>query len=265
MTKPTFIDSHVNLHHEQYADDQAATIARAREAGVEAMLTICDKLENFDRVRAIAQANADIWCSVGVHPHYAKDHADLESQTLIDLAQDPKVVGIGECGLDRYYEYSPIENQLPVFRTHIAASRATQLPIIIHTRDADDIMGDVLEEEFAKGAFPILLHCYTSGAELARRALALGAYFSMSGIMTFKAAESVRAVALELPLDRVIVETDCPYLSPIPYRGRRNEPAYVKEVLAFFAELRGLSFEEAARRTTENFYSVFQRAKAKVG
>ena len=265
MTKPTFIDSHVNLHHDQYADDQAATIARAREAGVGAMLTICDKLENWPRVQAIAQAHADIWCSVGVHPHYATDHADLTPQTLIDLAlAEPKVLGIGECGLDRYYEYSPIEDQLPVFQAHIAASRETQLPIIIHTRDADEIMGDVLEEEFAKGAFPILLHCYTSGAELARRALALGAYFSMSGIMTFKAAESVRAVALELPLDRVIVETDCPYLSPIPYRGRRNEPAYVKEVLAFFAELRGLSFDDAARQTTDNFYRLFQRANVKV-
>jgi TatD DNase family protein len=264
VTKPTFIDSHVNLHHEQYADDQAATIARAREAGVGAMLTICDTLENFECVQAIAEANADIWCSVGVHPHYAKDYSNLTSQTLVELSEKAKVIGIGECGLDRYYEYSPIEDQLPVFRAHVAASRETQLPIIIHTRDVDEIMGDVLEEEFAKGAFPILLHCYTSGTELARRALALGAYFSMSGIMTFKAAESVRAVALELPLDRVIVETDCPYLSPIPYRGRRNEPAYVKEVLAFFAELRGLSFDDAARQTTDNFYRLFQRAHVKV-
>lgn len=264
MTKPTFIDSHVNLHHEQYAEDQAATITRARDAGVGAMLTICDKLENFERVQAIAEANTDIWCSVGVHPHYAKDYSDLTPQLLVELSGKSKVIGIGECGLDRYYEHSPIEDQLPVFRAHIAASRETGLPIIIHTRDADEIMGDVLEKEFAKGAFPILLHCYTSGADLARRALALGAYFSMSGIMTFKAAESVRAVALELPLDRVIVETDCPYLSPIPYRGRRNEPAYVKEVLAFFAELRGLSFDDAARQTTDNFYRLFQRTNVKV-
>jgi TatD DNase family protein len=262
--KPTFIDSHVNLHHEQYADDQAATIERAREAGVSAMLTICDKLENFERVQAIAETHAGIWCSVGVHPHYAKDYAGLKAQTLVELSRKAKVIGIGECGLDRHYEYSPIEDQLQVFRAHIAASRETQLPIIIHTRDADEIMGDVLEEEFSKGAFPILLHCYTSGGELAQRALALGAYFSMSGIMTFKTAESVRAVALELPLDRVIVETDCPYLSPIPYRGRRNEPAYVKEVLAFFAELRGVSFDDAARQTTDNFYRLFQRANVKV-
>jgi len=260
-----FIDSHVNLHHEQYAEDLEATLARARGAGICAMLTICDKLENWPRVQAIARTNPDIWCSVGVHPHYAKDYSDLSPQTLIDLAQtESKVIGIGECGLDRYYEHSPIEAQLPVFRAHIKASRETGLPIIIHTRDADEIMGDVLEEEYAKGAFPILLHCYTSGAELARRALALGAYFSMSGIMTFKAAGSVRAVALELPVDRVIVETDCPYLSPIPYRGRRNEPAYVKEVLAFFAELRDLSFDDAARQTTENFYRLFQHADAKV-
>lgn len=260
-----FIDSHVNLHHDQYADDLEATLTRAREAGVGAMLTICDKLENFPRVQSIAKAHKDIWCSVGVHPHYAKDYADLEARTLIELAHaEPKAIGIGECGLDRYYEYSPLEAQLPVFRAHVAAARETGLPIIIHTRDADEIMGDVLEEEFARGAFPILLHCYTSGAELARRALALGAYFSMSGIVTFKAAESVRAVALELPLDRLIVETDCPYLSPIPYRGRRNEPAFVKEVLAFLADLRGLSFDAAARQTTENFFRLFQRANAKV-
>jgi TatD DNase family protein len=256
------IDSHVNLHGEQYADDLDAVLDRAAQAGVTGMITICDRLENWEAVRRVAQRQANIWCSVGVHPHYAKDHLDISAVKLVSLArEEPKVVGVGECGLDLYYAHSPIEAQMPVLKAHIDAARELDLPVIIHTRDADDLMGDVLEEEWAKAPFGILLHCYTAGEALARRAVALGAYFSLSGIMTFKAAEDVRAVARTLPLDRIIVETDCPYLAPIPYRGRRNEPAYVREVLASLADLRGLTLDEAASLTTENFFRLFPRAR----
>jgi TatD DNase family protein len=256
------IDSHVNLHGEQFTDDLDEVLERASQADVSGMITICDRLENWSAVRAIAHKQESIWCSVGVHPHYAKDYTDLTAAKLISLAKDePKVVGIGECGLDLYYAHSPLEAQLPVLRAHIEAARWLDLPIILHTRDADDLMADLLEEEYSKAPFAILLHCYTSGAQLAQRALELGAYFSMSGIMTFKAADDVRAVAQTLPLDRVIVETDCPYLAPIPHRGRRNEPAYVRDVLAYWGDFRGISFEEAASITTENFFRLFPRAR----
>lgn len=255
------IDSHVNLHHEQYESDVDAVLTRAAEAGVSGMITICDRLENWPKVQAVAHKQANIWCSVGVHPHYAKDYADLDAQALIDLARaEPKVVGVGECGLDLYYNHSPLEAQLPVLKAHIAAARALEMPVIVHTRDADVQMADLLEDETAKGPFGILLHCYTAGPDLARRAAALGAYFSMSGILTFKAAENVRQVAKDLPLERIVVETDCPYLAPIPHRGRRNEPAFVQDVLASFAQLRSLSVEDAAKLTTDNFFRLFPRA-----
>jgi len=251
------IDSHVNLHAPQFAEDQAEVIARARAAGVALMVTICDKASAFDTVHAISMSHSDIWCSVGTHPHEAKENPSLTAQTLIEFAGRGRVVGIGETGLDYFYDYSPRDVQQSVFRVHIEAARETGLPLIVHTRDADEDMIAILEEEHAKGPFKILLHCYTSGAELARRAAALGAWFSVSGIATFKAAADVRSVIADMPVDRIIVETDCPYLAPVPMRGRRNEPAYVPHVLAKLAEIRGWTLAEAEARTEDAFFNLF--------
>jgi TatD DNase family protein len=256
------IDSHVNLHSPQFAEDQAQVIERARAAGVERMITICDRVASFPAVRAIAQAHEDIWCSVGTHPHEAKDDPGLAAEILIDLAAYETVVGIGETGLDFYYDLSPRDVQVQVFRAHIAAARESGLPAIVHSRDADDVMAQILEEETARGPFKLLLHCYTSGPDLARRAAALGAWFSVSGIATFKAAEAVRAVIADIHPDRIIVETDCPYLAPVPMRGRRNEPAFLPYVLAKLAEIRGWSLTEAEARTEAALYSLFDRMPA---
>jgi TatD DNase family protein len=253
------IDSHVNLHAPQYADDQADVIARARQAGIGLMVTICDKVSSFEAVHAIAMAHDDIWATVGTHPHEAKENPQLTGQILIDLAARPKVIGIGECGLDFHYDLSPREVQAAVFRQHIIAARETGLPLVVHTREADDVMGDILEDEHARGPFKLLMHCYTSGAELARRCAALGAWFSVSGIATFRAAEEVRAVIANMPADRIMLETDCPYLAPVPMRGRRNEPAYLPHILGKLAEIRGWSLEEAERRTEEAFFACFDR------
>jgi TatD DNase family protein len=223
------------------------------------MVTICDKVSSFPAVRAVAEAHADIWCSVGTHPHEAKENPSLGPNELIRLAGWERVVGIGETGLDFYYDLSPREVQAAMFRAHIAAARETGLPLIVHSRDADAEMARILEEEHAAGAFPLLLHCYTSGPELMTRAAALGAYFSVSGIATFKAAEDVRAVIADMPAERIIVETDCPYLAPIPMRGRRNEPAFLPHVLAKLAEIRGWSVSEAEARTEDAFFSLFTR------
>lgn len=251
------IDSHVNLHHHSFDEDRDAVIQRAREAGVGRMITICDKIENFDRVIAIAEQNEDIYASVGAHPHYAKDHLDLAAERLIELGAHEKVVGVGETGLDQHYKYSPFEDQVRVFRAHAEAARALDKTLIIHTREADEAMAELLEEEAGKGPLRILMHCYTSGAALARRALALGAYISFSGIMTFKNAHDVRAIVSETPLDRIIVETDCPYLTPIPYRGQRCEPMHVAYVQSALANLRGLEEEEASALLADNFHRLF--------
>lgn len=204
-------------------------------------------------------AHDDIWCTVGVHPHEAKDAADLTAETLLTLAERPRVVGVGECGLDFHYDLSPRDVQARVFRQHVAAARQSGLPLVVHTREADDVMAGILKEEMAEGPFHLLMHCYTSGPELAKTAAEIGAWFSVSGIATFKAADEVRAVIRDMPADRIIVETDCPYLAPVPYRGRRNEPAYVGHVLEKLAEIRGWSLEEADRRTTDAFFSLFDR------
>lgn len=254
------VDSHVNLHSEQYADDLKEIVARARAAGVEAMLTISDQLSSTSAIAAIAENDPLIWRSVGVHPHHAKDYADLRAQTLIELAADDNVVGIGECGLDFHYEYSDRGDQLPVFKAHIAASRKTGLPLIIHTRDADDATRNLLIEEYGEGAFTPLLHCYTGGPELAEAVLKLGGYISFSGIITFKKADDIRAIAKAAPLDRIIIETDCPYLAPMPMRGRRNEPAYVKHVAEKLAEIRDAPLDEIEAATTDNFFRLFARA-----
>ncbi len=253
------IDSHVNLHAPQFEADREAVINRARQAGVGLMLTICDKVSSFEAVHAIAMRHPDIWASVGTHPHDAKENPSLSADNLIQLSERPKVVGIGECGLDFHYDLSPRDIQLDVFRTHIAAARRTGLPLIVHTREADEAMGDILEEEHARGPFRILMHCYTSGPGLAARVAALGAWFSVSGIATFKAAQDVRDNIADMPADRIMIETDCPYLAPVPMRGRRNEPAYVGHVLAELARIRGWSLKEAEGRTADAFFDLFDR------
>jgi TatD DNase family protein len=252
------IDSHVNLHAPQFDEDREAVIGRARDAGVGLMVNICDRVSNFAAVRAVADA-PDIWCTVGTHPHEAKENPDLAASALVALAADGRVVGIGECGLDFHYDLSPREVQAQVFRAHVDAARETGLPLVVHTREADAVMGDILEEEYARGPFRLLMHCYTSGADLARRCADLGAWFSVSGIATFKAADDVRALVRDMPAHRIMVETDCPYLAPVPHRGRRNEPAYIGHVLGKLAEIRGWSLDEAEARTQTAFFDLFDR------
>lgn len=251
------IDSHVNLHAPQFDEDRDAVIARARDAGVRLMVEISDKLTSFEATHGLALAHEDIWCTVGVHPHEAKDAQGLTAQTLLDLAQRDKVVGIGECGLDFHYDLSPRDIQAQVFRQHIHAARESGLPLVVHTREADETMSDILKEEFEQGAFKMLMHCYTSGAELAKTAAELGAWFSVSGIASFKAAHEVRALIKDMPAGRIIVETDCPYLAPVPHRGRRNEPAFIINVLETLAEIRGWSVPEALDRTADAFFDLF--------
>lgn len=257
------IDSHVNLHHEAFAADLPETMARAGAAGVIGMLTISDKRESTEAIAAAAAAFPNVWRSVGVHPHYVKDDPDLSARMLIDMAKPADVVGIGECGLDHHYEYSPRDIQEKAFRIHIEAARATRLPIVIHTRDADETTLKILEDEQRGGAFTPLLHCYTGGMALAEAVLAMGGYVSFAGIVTFKAAENVRQVARAVPLDRLLIETDCPYLAPVPHRGRRCEPAHVADVAAKLAELNAVSLETLAEATTTNFLRLFARARLK--
>jgi TatD DNase family protein len=253
------IDSHVNLHAPQFAEDKDEVIARARAAGIGMMVTICDRVSLFPRVIEIAHANADIWATVGTHPHEARENPELTADELIALAADPRVVGIGETGLDYHYDYSPRPVQRRVFEVHIEAATRSGLPLVVHTREADDDMMGMLESAHKAAPFKILLHCYTSGPELARRAADLGAYFSVSGIATFKAAEDVRAVIRDMPAERIIVETDCPYLAPIPMRGRRNEPAFLPHILDKLAEIRGWSREVAEAKTEDAFFNLFDR------
>ncbi|MGF1545489.1 MAG: TatD family hydrolase [Parvularculaceae bacterium] len=257
------VDSHVNLHSEKFEEDLPDVVARAGQAGVCGMLTISDRIASTDAVRRVVRRFADdvaIWRSVGAHPHYAIDHQDLTSDLLVDLAAEPDVVGIGECGLDFHYNHSPTQDQLIAFDKHVEAAQETGLPLIIHTRDADGEMRAALERAMAKRPFTPLLHCYTSGLALAETVMEMGGYAAFSGILTFKNAEDVRAVAEALPLGRIIVETDCPYLAPAPMRGRRCEPAHLVHVVDKFAEIRGLTPAEAARATTDNFFALFKRA-----
>ncbi len=253
------IDSHVNLHASQFDDDRDAVIARARSAGIGMMVEICDKISNFASVEALGAANSDIWVTVGAHPHEAKENQFLDADFLCDLARRPKVVGLGETGLDFHYDLSPREVQARVFAAHIEAAQRTGLPLVVHTREADDETARLLETAYAEAPFKMLMHCYTSGADLARRAAGMGAWFSVSGIATFKAAGEVRAVIAEMPADRIIVETDCPYLAPVPMRGRRNEPAFLPHILAKLAEIRGWSASETERRTEDAFFALFDR------
>ena len=255
------IDSHCHLDFPELVTDEAGVLARARAAGVAAMLTIGTRLDQFERVRAIAERHDNVWCSVGVHPHEAKDEGQSDPERLIAAAAHPKVVGIGETGLDFHYDHSPRDEQAHSFRAHIAASRRTGLPLIVHTRNADAETGDILEDEYGKGAFPGLIHCFSSGPEVARRALSLGFYISISGIVTFKAAEELRTIVRDIPLERLLVETDAPYLAPVPKRGKTNEPAFVTHTAAKVAELKGVGIAELEAATTDNFFRLFTKTE----
>ena len=251
------IDSHCHLDFPDFAPEREAVIARAFAAGIGTMLTICTRLDQFERVRAIAETDPRIWCSIGAHPHEAADHADLLAESLAALAVDPRVVGIGETGLDYHYDLSPRDIQERVFRAHIAASKASGLPLIIHAREADDDIAAILAAERPP---PGVLHCFTASRALAEAALELGFYISISGIVTFRNADDLRAIVRDLPLGRLLVETDAPYLAPVPYRGKRNEPAFVAATAAFVAELKGIDVETLAAATTANFFRLFAKA-----
>jgi TatD DNase family protein len=255
------IDSHCHLDFPDFASELDAVMARARQAGVGAMLTISTHVRRFDRLQAIADRYPNVACSIGTHPHYASEERDVRLGDLLDIAAHPKVVAIGEAGLDYHYDKSPIPDQEAGFRLHIGAARETGLPLVIHSREADDHTARILDEEMAKGAFKAVLHCYTGGMELAKRGLELGLYVSFSGVITFKNSESLREVARAVPLDRVLVETDAPYLAPVPMRGKRNEPAYVAHTARVLAEVKGVSEAEIAARTTENVFRLFAKAQ----
>ena len=254
------VDSHVNLHGEKFADDVDDVVARAVEAGVGTMLNICCKLSDFEDVVAIAERYKNMWASVGTHPHDAKENPNITADQLIKKAQHPKVIGIGETGYDFHYGYSSQEQQVHNFAAHIIAARETQLPLIIHTREADELMLSTLKAALKEGSFPAELHCYTSGPELAEWAADQGFYFSVSGILTFKNAHDVRALAKAMPDDRIMLETDCPYLAPVPHRGRRNEPSFVTHVGQALAEVKGWSLEQTQARTTDAFFNLFKKA-----
>jgi TatD DNase family protein len=253
------VDSHCHLDFPDFAPERDAVIERAFAAGIGTMLTICTRLDQFDGVRALAEADPRIWCSVGAHPHEAADHAELMAERLVALAAHPRVVGIGETGLDFHYDLSPREVQERVFRAHIAASRASGLPLIIHAREADDEIAAILAEEKPP---PGVLHCFAAGRALAEAALELGFYISISGIVTFRNTEDLRAIVRDLPLDRLLVETDAPYLAPVPYRGKRNEPAFVAATAAFVANLKGMEEGALAAATTANFFRLFAKAQS---
>jgi TatD DNase family protein len=256
------VDSHCHLDFPELAGDREAVLARARAAGVATMLTISTRLDQFAVVRAVAEADQDIWCSVGVHPHEATDHAGITAARLAGLAEHPRVIGIGETGLDFYYNHSPREVQKQVFRAHIAASKVSGLPLIVHARDADAEIASILRDESAAAG---VLHCFSSGRGLAEAALDLGFYLSISGIVTFRKADELRAIVRDVPLDRLLVETDAPYLAPVPYRGKPNEPAYVAATAAAVAKLKGIALEELAAATTENFFRLFRKAHRSIG
>ncbi|HXR94819.1 MAG TPA: TatD family hydrolase [Rhizomicrobium sp.] len=255
------VDSHCHLDFPEYAGKLDEVVARARDAGVGTCISIGTELKRFPGVRAIAERFDNVWCSVGIHPHEAENELLSDAQLLLAETVHPKVVGIGETGLDYFYEHSPREQQIVNFRAHIEAGRQSGLPLIVHTRDADDDTIAVLEEEMAKGAFKGLIHCFTGTQRLADASLALGLYISISGIATFKKSESLREVIRTVPLERLLVETDAPFLAPVPHRGATNEPAFVVHTAKLVAELKGVSEEELARATSDNFFRLFAKVK----
>jgi TatD DNase family protein len=259
------VDSHCHLDFPDFASELDAVVARAADAHLMRLVTISTRVRRFAGVLAIAERFPDVFCSVGTHPHYAHEELDVTPDDLVAHTRHPKVVAIGEAGLDYHYDNSPRDAQERGFRNHIAAARATGLPLVIHAREADADVAQILEEETGQGAFPAVLHCFTGGPELARRAVALGLYVSFSGILTFKNSSVLRTVAAELPADRILVETDAPYLAPNPFRGKRNEPAYVVETAKILAETRGVSFAEIAQQTSDNFFRLFNKVPRPIG
>lgn len=258
------VDHHCHLDFPDFKGEVRALVARANAAGVDLMVSISTRVRQFDGLLELAKAHDEVYCSVGTHPHYAHEELDVPTEELVRLAAHPKVVAIGEAGLDYFYQKSPREAQAQGFRTHIAAARMTGLPLVIHTRDADDDTGDILEAEMAAGKFSAVLHCFTGGMRLAERGLQLGCYISFSGILTFKKSDALREIARMTPLDRVLVETDAPYLAPGKYRGKRNEPSYVTETAKELARVKGVSLEEIARATTDNFFRLYSKVPRSV-
>lgn len=257
------VDSHLHLDFPDFDGERDDLLTRARARGVERFLTISTRVRQFDRLRAIVETYDDVFASIGTHPHNAAEEPDVTVDELVSIAgSHPKVVAIGEAGLDYHYDKSPRDEQARGFRRHIAAARETGLPLVIHARDADEDIAAILEEEMGRGRFDAVLHCFSSGADLARRGLSLGLYVSFSGIATFRSAEAIRDVAREVPLDRMLVETDAPYLAPQPHRGKRNEPAFVADTAAILADAIGVERERLAEATTQNFYRLFSKVTA---
>ena len=259
------VDSHCHLDFPDFASELDAVVARAREAGIGRMVTISTRVRKHAQVLLIAEKFPDVFCSVGTHPHHAHEELDIDAAALIAIAKHPKVVAIGEAGLEYHYDNSPRKAQEQGFRQHIAAARETKLPLVIHSREADDDMAKILGQESGKGAFPAVLHCFTGGRDLAFAAVELGHYVSFTGILTFKNSQNLRDIAAALPGDRVLVETDAPYLAPLPHRGKRNEPSYVVEIAKMLAQARGISLEEITRQTTENFFRLFNKVPRELG
>jgi TatD DNase family protein len=251
------VDSHCHLDFPDFANELDAVVARARSAGVERIVTISTRIARQEQVLGIAERFPDVFCSVGTHPHHAHEELDLTVGDLVARTRHQRVVAIGEAGLDYHYDYSPVAAQEQGFRRHIAAARETGLPLVIHSRDADADTARILEEETAKGAFPAVLHCFTGGRDLARRAIALGLSISFTGILTFKKSEDLRAIAADLPADRILLETDAPYLAPGKFRGNRNEPSYIIETAKVLADTRGVSLDRIESQTTDNFFRLF--------
>jgi len=256
------VDSHCHLDFPDFADDLDGIVGRAEAAGIGRMVTISTRVKRINELLAITDRFPNVYCSVGTHPHHADEEDGISASELIDLTRHPKVVALGEAGLDNFYDNGSPQAQERGFRAHIAAARATGLPLVIHTREADDSCGRILEDEMAKGAFRAVLHCYTGGRDLAMKAVGLGLYVGFTGILTFKKSQALRDLAAELPADRILVETDAPYLAPGKYRGKRNEPSYVVETAKVLAETRGVSLDEISRKTTENFFRLFSKVPA---
>jgi TatD DNase family protein len=255
-------DSHCHLNYKGLVEDQPAVLARARARGVTAMLNIATRESEWDAVLATAEREPDVWATVGIHPHEADQHSHIDTAKLVERAAHPRVVGIGESGLDYYYEHSDRERQQASFRAHIAACRDTGLPLIVHTRDAEDDTAAILADEMGKGAYPGVIHCFTASRAFADTALDLGFYISISGIVTFKNAVDLQATARDLPVERLLVETDAPFLAPVPHRGKPGEPAFVADTLAFVAKLRGDDPTMLADRTAQNFHALFAKTRA---
>lgn len=253
------VDSHCHLDFPDFAEELDDVVARAEAAGLGRMVTICTRMRKFPQVLEVAERFENVFCSVGTHPHNAHEELDVTTQEIVDLSNHPKVVAIGEAGLDYFYQKDHASAQAEGLRNHIAAARETQLPLVIHSRDADEDMIEILTQETEQGAFPFVLHCFSSRRALAEAGIALGGYVSLSGILTFKNSQEIRDIAADVPMDRLLVETDAPYLAPTPYRGKRNEPSYVIETAKVLAETKGVSVDEIWQATTDNFFRLFNK------